>query len=97
MLNGAAIIHAVLNPFVPFVIVSVGHVVENARLVDVDGGATVACRQAVSFIVVHGIGARTFLLPSDPPQYQSMHCIHCGENAVGETGARHESIPNPLF
>ena len=35
-------------------IVSVRHVVENARLVDVDSGATVFCEQAVSFVVAHG-------------------------------------------
>ena len=34
-------------------LVAVGHVVENARLVDVDGGAMGACEQAVSFVVVH--------------------------------------------
>ena len=49
LLNAAAVI---LGDILPFV--SVGHVVENARLVDVDGAATVQCRQAVSFVVVHG-------------------------------------------
>ena len=34
--------------------VSMGHVVKDARLVDVDGGATVGCVQAVSSVVVHG-------------------------------------------
>ena len=49
LLNDAA---AELADILSFV--SVGHVVENARLVDVDGGAIVACEQAVSFVVVHG-------------------------------------------
>ena len=49
LLNGAAVFH---DKF--FSLVSVGHVVENTRLVDVDGGATAECDQAVSFVVVHG-------------------------------------------
>ena len=49
LLNDAAGNHADILSFV-----SVGHVVENARLVDVDGGATELCGQAVSFVVVHG-------------------------------------------
>ena len=49
LLNDAADDHVDILIFV-----SVGHVVENARLVDVDGGAMVACGQAVSFVVMHG-------------------------------------------
>jgi len=49
LLNDAAVFHVDILS-----LVSVGHVVENARLVDVDGGATVVCEQAVSFVVVHG-------------------------------------------
>ena len=37
LLNAAAVLADILS------LVSVGHVVENARLVDVDGAATVAC------------------------------------------------------
>ena len=48
LLNGAAV-HADI-----VTLVSVGHVVENARLVDVDSGARGECEQAVSFVVMHG-------------------------------------------
>jgi hypothetical protein len=34
-----------------FSFVSVGHVVDNARLVDVDGGARLACVQAVLHVL----------------------------------------------
>ena len=36
------------------ILVFVRHVVEYARLVDVDGGATVPCAKAIHFVVVHG-------------------------------------------
>jgi len=36
------------------ILVSMGHVIENARLVDVDGGPRKECGQAESFVVVHG-------------------------------------------
>ena len=50
LLNDAPVFHADIFSFV-----SVRHFFENARLVDVDGGARVACVQAVSFVVVHGV------------------------------------------
>ena len=70
--NGAA------DPANILLFVSVGHVVENARLVDVDGGAPGVCVQADSFVVVYG---RSF-----------SHQIHQrGDKAVGETGGRRGS------
>ena len=55
------------------ILVSVGHVVENARLVDVDGAAMVVpsvCEQAVSFVVVH---RRSF---SHQIHHSTRGCIH---------------------
>ena len=85
LLNGAAIEHADIWSFV-----SVGHVVENARLVDVDGGAMVGA-QAVSFVVVHG---RLF---SHQIHHSTSGCTHTitlvvVRSAVGETGGRRGSI-----
>ena len=77
-----------LVDILPFV--SVGHVVENARLVDVDGAATVPCAQAV-FVVVHG---RLF---SHQIHHSTKVCPHTiilvvVRSAVGETGGRRGSI-----
>ena len=82
------------------ILVSVGHVVENARLVDVDGGATEVCGQAVSFVVMHG---RSF---SHQIHHSTRECNHTiflvvVRSAVGETGGRRGSIhvhtPNRPF
>ena len=65
LLNNAATDHADI-----LMLVSMGHVVDNARLVDVDGGVTVACVQAVSFVVVH---RRAF---SHQIHYSTRECLH---------------------
>ena len=78
-------------------LVSVGHVVENARLVDVDGAVVVVRAQAVSFVVVHG---RLF---SHQIHHSTRVCFHTSilvvvRSAVGETGGRRGSRhphPNP--
>jgi len=79
LLNGATVIVA---PVDILSFVSVGHVVENARLVDVDDAATVVCKQPCRGFRCRARSPRTFLLPSDPPQHQSLHTRHdscCGE------------------
>ena len=86
LLNDAADDHVDILIFV-----SVGHVVENARLVDVDGGAREVCGQAVYFVVVHG---RSF---SHQIHHSTELCSHTimlvvVRSAVGETGGRRGSI-----
>ena len=86
LLNDAAASHVDILIFV-----SVGHVVENARLVDVDGAARGDCEQAVSFVVVHG---RSF---SHQIHHSTIGCFHTRtlvvvRSAVGETGGRRGSI-----
>ena len=46
LLNGAAVVEARVDILS---VVSMGHIIENARLVNVDSAATVLCEQAIDY------------------------------------------------